>query len=180
MSTDDRDWSGFALQLVGWEFDKDGTPTAWRVIAPGSGGSVEESQAYEGWLTRREQPGWTNDAAASIGWPLPHPETATALQRRPYDRTRFEPGIIIRDAREAAILAPGDFPNVDTSVEPPVFYPPTKPNPWPEEVAAESEPEPDAPAPVGDGVAHAIPVGWLCPRCEKVNAPSVLQCPCEA
>jgi hypothetical protein len=41
--------------------------------------------------------------------------------------------------------------------------------------------------PAGDGpycgqcfvsVATPIPMGWLCPRCNCVNAPSVMRCPC--
>lgn len=115
------DWDGFALQLAVWSTDAKHTPLSWRVIVPGTSGSLEERQTMDGYLAARDSGAYTNEAAASIGWPLPHPETASPLMLRKYDRKRFPPGLVTSNRLEAAILAPGDFPDVDTSVEPPVY-----------------------------------------------------------
>lgn len=124
MTDTTRDWSGWPMQLAVWTRDgQTMEPTSWKVIEPGKSGSAEEAASYESWQQVLSRGTLTNDSAASSGWPLPDPYHATALQKRAYDRVRFSPGRIITDRREAAILAPGDFPDVDTSVDPPVFQP---------------------------------------------------------
>ena len=27
---------------------------------------------------------------------------------------------------------------------------------------------------------RVLPIGWVCPKCDRVNAPHINQCPCEA
>jgi len=42
-----------------------------------------------------------------------------------------------------------------------------------------SEPMPFVFEKGGFKIVPEVPVGWLCPRCERVNAPDIKQCPCQ-
>lgn len=116
------DSSTWPFTLAVYEWGPDGTPTKWILVEHDKSGSQEAAQAFEGWTRARDGGTLTNEHAAAVGWPLPHPDTATTLQRRPYDRARFSAGQVISDPLIAAIFAPGDFSHVNTSVDPPVFY----------------------------------------------------------
>lgn len=37
----------------------------------------------------------------------------------------------------------------------------------------------DSTIPEAHPIISNLPTGWLCPRCERVNAPDVKQCPCQ-
>lgn len=163
------DWDGFALQLAVWSTDTKHTPLSWRVIAPGTSASLEERQTMDGYLAARDSGAYTNEAAASVGWPLPHPETASPLMLRKYDRKRFPPGMVTSNRLEAAILAPGDFPDVDTSVEPPRYKvaPVATPvvSPVSTDVAATPPPTPPTARvlKVGDHVVVRTDANWYAP-----------------
>lgn len=116
------DSSTWPFTLAVYERGPDGKPTKWVLVEHDKSGSKEAAQAFRGWTCARDGGTLTNEHAASVGWPLPHPDTATPLQRRPYDRDRFAAGQVISDPRVAAIFAPGDFPDVDATRDPPEYY----------------------------------------------------------
>lgn len=170
----DRDWMGFAMQLAVYAADGEGKATTWRVIQPGTAGSNEEALQLSMWREKKDDPAYTNDMAASVGWPLPHPETATALQLRAYDRERFYHGRIIRQRREAAILAPGDFPDVDTSYDPPIYMPTAAmPTTEAEPTGADAGMPSDSAAPASDAGSAAVAVADVAMNRDEQRVPVV-------